>query len=95
MSHFRNIALVGPYSSGKTTVMESLLFASGAITRKGSIKDGNTLGDASAEARDRHMSTEVTAACFEHGGLSFSILDCQGSIEFLQEALNGTWTIKY
>lgn len=88
MSHFRNIALVGPYSSGKTTVMESLLFASGAITRKGSIKDGNTLGDASAEARDRHMSTEVTAACFEHGGLSFSLLDCPGSIEFLQESLN-------
>lgn len=88
MSHFRNVALVGPYSSGKTTLMESVLFTSGAITRKGSIKDGNTLGDASAEARDRKMSTEVTAASFEHGGLSFSVLDCPGSIEFLQEALN-------
>ncbi|NJN23789.1 MAG: GTP-binding protein, partial [Acaryochloridaceae cyanobacterium RL_2_7] len=88
MSQFRNIALVGPYSSGKTTLMESLLFVSGAITRKGSIKDGNTLGDSSAEARSRQMSTEVTAACFEHGGLSFSVLDCPGSIEFLQESLN-------
>ncbi|MEM9136287.1 MAG: elongation factor G, partial [Cyanobacteria bacterium P01_F01_bin.42] len=88
MSQFRNVALVGPYSSGKTTVLESLLYTSGAITRKGSIKDGNTLGDSSTEARDRKMSTEVTAASFEHGGLSFSVVDCPGSIEFLQEALN-------
>lgn len=88
MSRFRNIALVGPYSSGKTTLLESLLYVSNNITRKGTIKDGNTLGDASAEARARQMSTEVTAASFEHGSLSFSFLDCPGSIEFLQESLN-------
>ena len=88
MSHFRNIALVGPYSSGKSTLLESVLYVVGAINRKGSIKDGNTLSDASPEARDRHMSTEVTAASFEHGGLSFTMLDCPGSIEFLQDSLN-------
>lgn len=88
MSHFRNVALVGPYSSGKTTLLESLLHLSGATTRKGSVRDQNTVGDASPEARDRQMSTEVTAASIEHGGLSFTFLDCPGSIEFLQETLS-------
>ncbi|MGB7413278.1 MAG: elongation factor G [Thermosynechococcaceae cyanobacterium] len=88
MTTFRNIAIVGPYSSGKTTLLESLLYVSGVITRKGSIADKNTVGDAAAEARDRQMSTEVTAASLEHGGLSFNFLDCPGSVELLQETLN-------
>jgi elongation factor G len=88
MTTFRNIAIVGPYSSGKTTLLESLLYVSGVTTRKGSIADKNTVGDAAAEARDRQMSTEVTAASLEHGGLSFNFLDCPGSIELLQETLN-------
>ncbi|PZD74476.1 Elongation factor G [Acaryochloris thomasi RCC1774] len=88
MTTFRNIAIVGPYSSGKTTLLESLLYVSGVITRKGSISDKNTVGDAAAEARDRQMSTEVTAASLEHGGLSFNFLDCPGSVELLQETLN-------
>ncbi|WP_299407045.1 elongation factor G [Acaryochloris sp. IP29b_bin.148] len=89
MNSFRNIALVGPYSSGKTTLLESVLHVAEVTTRKGSIKDGNTVGDATAEARERQMSTEVTAASFEHGGLSFTFLDCPGSVELLQETLNG------
>ncbi|NJM67548.1 MAG: elongation factor G [Acaryochloris sp. RU_4_1] len=85
---FRNIALVGPYSSGKTTLLESLLHVTGVTTRKGSVKEGNTVGDATTEARERQMSTEVTAASFNHGSLSFTFLDCPGSVELLQETLN-------
>ena len=40
---WRNVAIVGPYLSGKTTLLESLLFVTGAISRKGSVKDGNTV----------------------------------------------------
>ena len=53
----RCAALVGPYLSGKTSLMESMLHAAGAINRKGSVKEGNTVGDSSAEARARSMST--------------------------------------
>lgn len=49
----RCAAFVGSYLSGKTTLMESLLYATGAIPRKGSVKDGNSVGDAVAEARER------------------------------------------
>ena len=47
----RCAALVGPYLSGKTTLMESLLFAAGAVSRKGNVKDGNTVGDSAPEAQ--------------------------------------------
>ena len=88
MSDKRNIAIVGPSLSGKTTLFESLLFASGAISRKGTVKDGSTVGDSAQEARDRQVSTEVSAASTEHNGISFTFLDCPGSIEFSAEARN-------
>jgi len=84
----RCAALVGPYLSGKTTLLESLLFATGAVTRKGSIKDGNTVGDSAPEARARKMSVEVNAATTEYLGEKWTFLDCPGSIELTQETQN-------
>jgi elongation factor G len=84
----RNVALVGPNGTGKTTLLESLLFVTGAIGRKGKSGEGNTVGDASPEARERQMSTEVNAATVEHEGIALTLLDCPGSIEFAQEARN-------
>lgn len=84
----RNVALVGPNGTGKTTLLESLLFVTGAINRKGKAGEGNTVGDASAEARERQMSTEVNAATITHDGTVLTILDCPGSVEFAQEARN-------
>src|SRR3546814_7116073 len=82
----RCAALVGPYLSGKTTLMEGLLHVCGAIPRKGTVKEKNTVGDASQEARNRSMSVEVTAASAEFMGERWSFLDCPGSIEFAQVA---------
>ena len=84
----RNVAIVGPYLSGKTTLLESLLFVSGAIARKGSVKDRNTVADSSTEARDRQMSVEVSAASAEYEGIRFTFIDCPGSVEFAQETYN-------
>ncbi|OWY65906.1 elongation factor G [cyanobacterium TDX16] len=84
----RNVAIVGPYLSGKTTLLESLLSVTGAITRKGSVRDGNTVGDSAAEARDRQMSVEVSAASTEYEGVRFTFVDCPGSVEFAQETYN-------
>jgi elongation factor G len=88
MTSFRNIALIGPYSSGKTILLEGLLYVSDTITRRGSVRAKNTVGDASAEARARQMSTEVTAATLKYGSLLFTFLDCPGSVELYQETLN-------
>lgn len=84
----RCAAIVGPYLGGKTTLLESLLFTAGALDRKGSVKDGNTVGDSSAEARARQMSTEISAGAMTYLGENWTILDCPGSIELMQEYLN-------
>jgi elongation factor G len=84
----RNVALVGPYSSGKTSLLESLLFVTGAITRKGKISDRNTVGDSATEARDRQMSVEVSLAHSNYQDRNFTFLDCPGSIEFASETYN-------
>jgi elongation factor G len=82
----RCVALVGPYLSGKTTLLESLLFASGTTSRRGSVRDGNSVGDHAAEARARSMSTEINVATANFLGDPWTILDCPGSVELLYEA---------
>ena len=84
----RCAALVGPYLSGKTTLLEGLLNVTGAIHRKGSVKEGNSVGDSSPEARARHMSTELSVASAEYLGDNWTFVDCPGSIELLQEAID-------
>ena len=84
----RCTALVGPYLSGKTTLLESMLFATGAIDRRGSVKDGTTVGDSADEARARNMSTEITPARMAYLGDAWTVLDCPGSIELMQETQN-------
>ena len=78
----RVVALVGPYSSGKTALLESMLHACGAITRKGTAEAANRTGDSSAEARARKMGVEINVACAEFMDDSWAFLDCPGSIEF-------------
>ncbi|MGD9616760.1 MAG: elongation factor G [Alphaproteobacteria bacterium] len=82
----RCVALVGPYLSGKTTLLEALLFASGTTSRRGSVRDGNSVGDHAAEARARSMSTEINVANANFLGDPWTILDCPGSVELLYEA---------
>jgi elongation factor G len=79
---------VGPYGAGKTTLLGSILWITGAIQRKGSVPSKNTVGDASPEARNRQMSVETNCATTRYLDETFTFLDCPGSIEFLQEALN-------
>jgi elongation factor G len=88
LSGIRNVAIVGPYSSGKTTLLESLLWITQMTSRKGKVADRNTVGDSAQEARDRQMSVEVSVASAEVGGLRFNFVDCPGSVEFLQETWN-------
>ena len=84
----RCVALVGPYLSGKTSLLESLLFVAGATHKRGSVREGNTVGDSAPEARSREMSTELTVASYEYLGDPWTVLDSPGSIEFIQEAYN-------
>lgn len=82
----RVAAIVGPRLSGKTTLLEALLAATDAIPRKGSVKDGTSVGDAAKEARARQMTTEVAVVATEYLGDRWTFLDCPGALEFAAAA---------
>jgi len=84
----RTAVIVGPYLSGKTTLLESLLIASGTTHRKGTVKDGNSVGDGSAEARARNMSTEMNVAHATYLDEEWVFIDCPGSVELSQDSMN-------
>ena len=48
----RSIALVGHGAAGKTSLAEALLFATGAISAKGSVEKGSTVCDFDAQEKD-------------------------------------------
>ncbi len=81
----RCIALVGPFQSGKTTLLEAILGRTGVIPRQGTVDAGNTVGDASKEARHHRMSVELSVATTTFMGDSYSFLDCPGSVEFVHD----------
>jgi elongation factor G len=81
----RCIALVGPFQSGKTTLLEALLARTGAIARQGTVDAGNTVGDASNEARHHRMSVELSIATTNFMEDSYTFIDCPGSVEFVHD----------
>jgi elongation factor G len=81
----RCIALVGPFQSGKTTLLEAILARTGAIQRQGTIEAESTVGDSSKEARHHRMSVELSVATTTFMGDSYTFLDCPGSVEFAHD----------
>ena len=69
----RSVALVGPYSSGKSTLFEALMEAAGTPVKR------------PADPRDRPMTTEIRLGHCSYLGDAWSVLDCPGSIEFAYE----------
>jgi elongation factor G len=76
---------VGPFQSGKTTLLEAILARTGAISRQGTVEAGTTVGDGSKEARHHAMSVELSVATTNFMGDSYTFIDCPGSVEFVQD----------
>jgi elongation factor G len=76
---------VGPFQSGKTTLLEGILARTGAIQRQGTVDAENTVGDGSKEARHHRMSVELSVASANFKGDTYTFVDCPGSVEFLHD----------
>lgn len=81
----RCIALVGPFQSGKTTLLEAILSRTEAIPKAGTVEAGTTVGDSLAEARLHQMSMGLTVATTTFMGDSYTFIDCPGSVEFAHD----------
>jgi elongation factor G len=79
----RNVALIGHGGSGKTTLAEALLFASGTIPRVGKIEDGTTVCDFDPEAARRRISVSLALAPFESDGHKVNLVDTPGYADFV------------
>ncbi|UUX48444.1 elongation factor G [Nisaea acidiphila] len=84
----RCAVLVGPYLSGKTSLFEALLLATGALHKKGFVKDGNTVGDSAEEARKRQASTELSVGHGTYLDEKWTFIDTPGNLEFSQDMRN-------
>jgi elongation factor G len=85
ISRLRDVAVVGPHHSGKTTLIEALLAHCGAIPRRGSVNDGTTTTDFEPESIGHAQSTCVSFAYTACGNVELNLIDCPGFVDFFEE----------
>jgi elongation factor G len=83
----RTLALVGHGASGKTTLTESLLAASGAISTRGSVEKGNTVCDFDPIERELGHSLQSALVSFERDGKRIHLIDTPGYPDFTGQAV--------
>jgi elongation factor G len=84
-AQIRNVALISHGGAGKTTLTESLLFAAGAISRRGSVEEGNTVSDYDPEEQRRHISLGLSVCPLEWRDTKINLLDTPGYSDFVGE----------
>ena len=83
----RNIAVVGHRGTGKTSLVEAMLFESGATTRIGSIQNGTTVSDWDEDEHERQMSLSGTICNLGWKNCKINILDTPGDTGFIADSL--------
>jgi len=81
----RNIALIGHGSTGKTSLAEAMLFASGATTRLGRVEDGTTVSDWDPDEQKRGLSVNLAVVPVEANGHKINVVDAPGYADFMGE----------
>ncbi len=79
----RNVLLVGHGGAGKTSLAEAMLFTAGAITRMGTVEDGNTVSDHDPDEQRRGISVSLAMAPIEWKGVKINVLDAPGTADFI------------
>ena len=87
--NIRNIALVGHGSSGKTTLVEAMLFLSKAISRRGKVEEGTATTDFDAEETRRQISLSTALAPVEWKDTKINFIDPPGYTDFIGEVKSG------
>jgi len=83
----RNVLLVGHGGSGKTTLVDALLLASGAVNRKASVADRTSFSDFEKEEKEHGHSIYSSLLHCEHLGKRINIIDTPGSPDLIGQAI--------
>lgn len=84
----RNVALVGHQGSGKTTLVEALLYNTGAINRLGKVEEGTTVSDWDEDEKSRSISLSTSLVPIEFQDHKINVLDAPGYTDFQGEVKN-------
>ena len=84
----RNVAVIGHRGTGKTSLVESLLYEAGATTRLGSVADGNTVADFEEEEKKRGLSTGSSLVHLEWHDRWINLIDTPGEPSFQADVLS-------
>ena len=90
----RNIAVLGHQGSGKTSLVESLLAATGAIAAKGLVEKGNTVSDYLPYEIEKGCSFNTSICPVFYNGYKFNFIDVPGSEELSTEMENVLGVVK-
>src|SRR4029079_17683416 len=82
----RNVAVVGHRGTGKSSLVEALLFQTGEVNRLGTIEAGTTISDSDEDEQKRQLSIALSLAHTEWQGRKINLLDCPGDPSFQGEA---------
>src|SRR5690625_4538205 len=85
----RNVVLIGPSSSGKTTLVETLLSVGGAVPRAGTVADGTTVCDHDEAEHVHGRSISLSVAPVVHNGTKINLIDTPGYADFVGELRAG------
>ena len=83
----RNVAVVGHRGTGKTSLVEAMLFQSGAANRLGSIEAGTTVGDWDEDEQKRRMSLQAALCHVDWHERKINLLDTPGDAGFIGDAV--------
>ena len=83
MDAIRNVAVMGHGKSGKTTMVEAMLYNAKATDRFGKVTDGNTVTDCDPEEIKRGFSISTAVAPLEWKDMKYNILDTPGFFDFV------------
>lgn len=86
--NIRNISLLGHRGSGKTSLVESLLFVKDYIKRKGNVEDGTTISDFDKEEVKRIFSINTSLIPIEYDEVKLNFLDTPGYFDFVGEVVS-------
>jgi elongation factor G len=89
IAKIRNIGIVGHGGVGKTSLVEGMLFAAGAVNRLGRVDDGTTTTDFDPDEIKRKISLSTSAAYCDYKGHRLNFVDTPGYGDFISDARAG------